>query len=82
MDVTITAVTDSTLRVSIAAVDESLDRYYEDGSVAPRSFARPILTLRMDAEGRNIRGVNTRCGSRPSRCALRSNIHSVAWCRS
>jgi alpha-glucosidase/alpha-D-xyloside xylohydrolase len=54
MDVTITAVTDSTLRVSIAAVDESLDRYYEDGSVAPRSFARPILTLRMDAEGRNI----------------------------
>src|SRR5258708_24952694 len=49
MDVTITAVTDSTLRISIAAIDESLDRYYDDGSVAPRSFAKPMLTLRMDA---------------------------------
>src|ERR1019366_1051354 len=54
MDVTITAVTDSTLRISIAAVGELLDRYYEDGSVAPRSFARPMLTLRTDAEGQDI----------------------------
>lgn len=54
MDVTVTAVTDSTLRISIAAADELLDRYYEDGSVAPRSFARPMLTLRMDAAGQNI----------------------------
>ena len=54
MNVTITAVTDSILRISIAAVDEVLDRYFDDGSVAPRSFARPMLTLRTDAAGQNI----------------------------
>lgn len=55
MDVTIVSVTDSTLRISIAAVDESLDRYYDDGSVAPRSLGQPILSLATDApEGRNI----------------------------
>ena len=54
MDVTITAVTDSTLRISVAAVDEVLDRYYEDGSVAPRRFAKPLATLRTDSEGQEI----------------------------
>src|ERR1700744_699679 len=54
MDVTITAVTDSTLRISVAAVDEVLDRYYEDGSIAPRTFAKPMLTLRTDAAGQAI----------------------------
>ena len=54
MDVTITAVTESTLRISISAVDELLDRYYEDGSVAPRSFARPMLTIRTDAGAQAI----------------------------
>ena len=54
MNLTITAVTDSILRISIAAVDEVLDRYFDDGSVAPRKFARPMLTLRTDAAGQNI----------------------------
>jgi alpha-glucosidase/alpha-D-xyloside xylohydrolase len=54
MDVTITAVTDSTLRISVAAVDEVLDRYYDDGSIAPRTFAKPLLTLRTDAEAQSI----------------------------
>ena len=54
MNLTITAVTDSILRITIAAVDEVLDRYFDDGSVAPRSFARPMLTLRTDAAGQNI----------------------------
>jgi hypothetical protein len=54
MDVTITDVTDSTLRIAIAAVDEVLDRYIDDGSVAPRSFAKPMLTLRTDAVAQNI----------------------------
>ncbi|HEY5381245.1 MAG TPA: TIM-barrel domain-containing protein [Acidobacteriaceae bacterium] len=54
MSVTITAVTDSTLRISIAAVDEVLDRYYNDGSIAPRVFAKSMLTLRTDAEAQEI----------------------------
>lgn len=54
MDVTITAVTDSTLRISVAAVDESLDKYYEDGSIAPRKFGKPMLVLRTDAAGQEI----------------------------
>ena len=54
MDVTLTAVTDSTLRISVAAVDEVLDQYYDDGSVAPRHFARPMLVLRTDADGQDI----------------------------
>jgi alpha-glucosidase/alpha-D-xyloside xylohydrolase len=54
MSVTITAVTDSTLRISVAAVDEVLDRYYDDGSIAPRVFAKPLLTLRTDAEPQEI----------------------------
>src|ERR1700742_2041293 len=54
MNVTITAVTDSTLRISIAAVDEVLDTYYEDGSIAPRTFAKPMVTLRTDADGQEI----------------------------
>ena len=72
MDVTITAVTDSTLRISISAVDELLDRYYEDGSVAPRSFAKPMLTLRMDAAEQEIPwGEYTiRIATRPLRIAV------------
>ena len=72
MDVTVTAVTDSILRISVAAVDESLDRYYEDGSVAPRSFDKPMLTLRTDAEGQNIPwGEHTvRIATRPLRIAV------------
>jgi len=54
MNVTITAVTGSILRISIAAVDEVLDRYYEDGSVATRAFAKPMLTQRTDAGGEQI----------------------------
>lgn len=54
MDVTLVAVTDSTLRISVAAVDESLDRYYDDGSVAPRVFAKPMLKLRTSAPGQEI----------------------------
>jgi len=54
MAVTITAVTGSTLRISVTAVDEDLDLYYEDGSVAPRTFAKPMLTLRTDATGQEI----------------------------
>jgi alpha-glucosidase (family GH31 glycosyl hydrolase) len=54
MDVTITAVTDSTLRISIAAADEVLDRYYDDGSIAPRTFKQPMVKLRTDAAAQEI----------------------------
>ncbi len=79
MDVTITAVTDSTLRISIAAVDEFLDRYYEDGSVAPRNFAKPMLTLRMDAAEQEIPwGVYTiRIATRPLRIAVLNAQHGL-----
>src|ERR1035441_8216240 len=72
MDVTITAVTDSTLRISIAAVDESLDRYYDDGSIVSRSFAKPMLTLGTDAEGQNIPWgeYTVRIATRPLRVAV------------
>jgi len=72
MDVTVTAVTDSTLRISVAAADESLDRYYEDGSIAPRSFARPMLTLRTDAAGQEIAWgeYTVRIATRPLRIAV------------
>lgn len=79
MDVTITAVTDSTLRISIAAVDEFLDRYYEDGSVAPRNFAKPMLTLRMDAAEQEIPwGEYTiRIATRPLRIAVLHVQHGL-----
>jgi len=54
MQVTITAVTNATLRISVAAIDEVLDRYYEDGSIAPRTFAAPLLKLHTDAAGQQI----------------------------
>jgi alpha-glucosidase (family GH31 glycosyl hydrolase) len=54
MDVTITAVTTSTIRISIAASGEALDEYYNDGSIAPRSPARPMLKLRTDAEAQEV----------------------------
>ncbi len=54
MNVTITAVTGSILRISIAAVDEVLDRYYDDGSVAARTFAKPMVMQRTDAGGEKI----------------------------
>ncbi len=79
MDVTITAVTDSTLKISIAAVDEVLDRYYDDGSIAPRSFAKPLLTLRTDAAGQEIPwGENTvRVATQPLRIAVEHPQHGM-----
>jgi alpha-glucosidase (family GH31 glycosyl hydrolase) len=72
MDVAITAVTPSTLRISVAAVDEILDRYYDDGSIAPRKFAKPMATLRTDAAGQEIPWgeYTVRIASRPLRIAV------------
>src|SRR3984885_7582884 len=56
MDVTITALTSSTIRISIAAAGEVLDDYYNDGSIAPHSPARKILQFRTDAEAHPIPG--------------------------
>jgi alpha-glucosidase (family GH31 glycosyl hydrolase) len=54
MDVTITAVTQSTIRISVAAVDEVLDDSYNDGSIVARSPTKPILKLRTDAAPQEI----------------------------
>ena len=72
MDVTITAVTPSTLRISVAAAGEILDRYYDDGSIAPRHFPKPMVTLRTDAADREIPWgeYTVRIASRPLRVAV------------
>lgn len=54
MELTVTAVTPHTLRISIAAVDEELDRYYNDGSIAPRVFPKPMHTQLTDADAHQI----------------------------
>lgn len=54
MELTITAVTSHTLRISIAAVGEVLDHYYNDGSTAPRTFPKALLTQRTDSGDREI----------------------------
>jgi alpha-glucosidase (family GH31 glycosyl hydrolase) len=54
MELTITAITEATLRISIAAAGEILDRYYDDGAIAPRKFAAPILKQRTDAAAQQI----------------------------
>ncbi len=79
MDVTITAVTDSILRISVAAVDEVLDRYYEDGSIAPRTFAKPILTMRVNADAQQIQwGEYTlKIATRPLRIGVEHPAYGV-----
>jgi alpha-glucosidase (family GH31 glycosyl hydrolase) len=54
MEVTIVAITPSTIRISVAAVDELLDTYYEDGSIATRKFTAPMASVRTDAAEREI----------------------------
>ena len=54
MQIKITAVTTGTLRLSIAAVAEDLDTYYDDGSLAPRAPAPPLFRQRTNAGARVI----------------------------
>jgi len=54
MELTITAVTAHTLRISITAVGEVLDRYYNDGSIAPRTFPKALITLQTDSADREV----------------------------
>ena len=54
MDVTILRITDSTLRISVAASGEVLDRYYDDGSVVPHKSATTMSKLRTDSGGQEI----------------------------
>jgi alpha-glucosidase (family GH31 glycosyl hydrolase) len=54
MEVTITAVTKESLRISVAAIDEVLDRYYVDGAIAPRTFAAPLAKVATDTDGQAI----------------------------
>lgn len=45
----LTAVTPQTLRVTVSAVDENIDLYYDDGSLAPRHVPAPLHTQRADS---------------------------------
>jgi len=54
MPCTIAALNQHTLRLSIAAVDEDLDRYYDDGSTIPHPEASSLLRLRTDAPVKEI----------------------------
>ena len=48
IQISITAVTAHMLRINVAAVDETLDTYYNDGSLADRTFAKPLHSQRTD----------------------------------
>lgn len=48
MELTVTVLTSGTLRISIAASKEDLDRYYDDGSIAARDFTQPVLRKSID----------------------------------
>jgi alpha-glucosidase (family GH31 glycosyl hydrolase) len=48
MQVTLVAVSAHMMRITIAAVDESIDTYYDDGSLAPRPFPPALHTQRSD----------------------------------
>jgi alpha-glucosidase (family GH31 glycosyl hydrolase) len=48
MQATIVAVTDRMLRITVAAVDESIDTYYDDGSLAPRKYPPALQEQRTD----------------------------------
>ncbi len=79
MQVTITAVTPATLRISVAAIDEVLDAYYDDGSIAPRTLANPLLRLHTDAAGQDIAwGSNTvHVANGPLRISVQTPKHVV-----
>jgi alpha-glucosidase len=49
LEVSLTAVSDSILRIIIAANDEPLDRLYGDGSLVSRSWPRPMLQMSANA---------------------------------
>ena len=48
LQISITAVTAHMLRINVAAVDETLDTYYNDGSLADRTFAKSLHCQRTD----------------------------------
>ena len=54
LELRITAATEHTLRLSVATIDETLDRYYDDGSVQPRTRPAPLLAMPTEADAREI----------------------------
>jgi alpha-glucosidase (family GH31 glycosyl hydrolase) len=46
--ITLTAVTPRILRITIAAVDENIDLYYDDGSLVERKYPAPLHRQRSD----------------------------------
>lgn len=49
MQLTIRAINQQVLRLSIAAIDEDLDHYYDDGSTMPHPESKQLLRQRTDA---------------------------------
>ncbi len=48
MNVTIFAVNSRTLRITVAAIDETVDTYYDDGSLVPRRYSVALHQQRAD----------------------------------
>lgn len=48
MELTILPITSRMLRLTVAAIDENIDLYYDDGSLAPRKYRRPLHMQRSD----------------------------------
>ena len=69
LEVRLTEMTPRVLRISVAAVHEILDTYYNDGAIAPRTFADPLLTSRTDTGDHELawHDVKTRVLTNPPR---------------
>jgi alpha-glucosidase/alpha-D-xyloside xylohydrolase len=48
MELTIVSLRPRMLRITVAAVDETIDTYYDDGSLTPRKYSAAIHTQRAD----------------------------------
>jgi alpha-glucosidase/alpha-D-xyloside xylohydrolase len=51
MELTVVSVRPRMLRITVAAVDETVDTYYDDGSLIPRKYPASLHTQRADQPG-------------------------------
>jgi alpha-glucosidase (family GH31 glycosyl hydrolase) len=51
MELTLVSVRPQILRITVAAVDETIDTYYDDGSLIPRKYSAALHTQRADQPG-------------------------------
>lgn len=57
MELTVVAVRPRMLRITVAAIDETVDTYYDDGSLMPRQYSGALHTQRADQPGQQVDAV-------------------------